>query len=83
MNAALLYRPQQRSRIWFALGASALIHCAAIAIAEIKRAETTTSDAGFISPEFSTIEIEDPIALDVPCATATASGNAGRDPPAR
>lgn len=37
MNTLRLYEPRQWVRVWIALAASAVLHCAAIAVAELKR----------------------------------------------
>src|SRR3954471_23533918 len=58
MTTALLYRPQQRSGIWIALAASALIHCAAVAIAQMQHSPPLL-DVGTNEPGDDPIELED------------------------
>ena len=51
MTAALLYQPRQRWRVGVAFGAAALIHCAAIAIANAHRDPKVEEPSGYNFPE--------------------------------
>lgn len=54
--AALLYQSRPSSRLWFALTASAVLHCAAVGIAEINR--HPTPEAGAHSEASPDIDVE-------------------------
>ncbi|MEY2520222.1 MAG: hypothetical protein QOF24_1981 [Verrucomicrobiota bacterium] len=61
---ALVYQPRQRWRVGVAFGAAALIHFAAIAIANVHRAETTAGPP--YADKFPEITIEPPFISDDP-----------------
>ncbi|MEY2481812.1 MAG: periplasmic protein TonB [Verrucomicrobiota bacterium] len=61
---ALLYQPRQRWRVGVALGAAALIHFAAIALANVHRVETTAGPP--YADKFPEITIEPPSLSDDP-----------------